>query len=121
MANEAQTVRDWAQKPANRENARVWAAALRSGEYLQGRGQLCHQRLDGVCTWCCLGVGADVLYEGDWQHDAGLWGIGSSYGVLDETIRAQLHLTFEVTGALIYLNDTAKWGFVEIADLLDPP
>lgn len=33
-----------------------WLAALRSGEYKQGQGQLVQQHSDGAVVYCCLGV-----------------------------------------------------------------
>lgn len=33
-----------------------WVAALRSGKYKQGTGQLCHINISGENFYCCLGV-----------------------------------------------------------------
>jgi len=41
----------------------AWVAALRSGKYAKGRGQL-HKPLDG--THCCLGVLYEVVNGPDW-------------------------------------------------------
>lgn len=37
-----------------------WIAALRSGQYQQGRSLLCAIRDDGSKTYCCLGVLAEL-------------------------------------------------------------
>jgi len=44
-----------------------WIAALRSGDYIQGRGWLKYQDTDGVNKWCCLGVLADVTDNTKWS------------------------------------------------------
>lgn len=41
----------------NKDNLRLWVAALRSGDYEQGTETL-HNKADN--TWCCLGVACDV-------------------------------------------------------------
>ena len=47
----------------NKEIAKLWVAALRSGKYKQGRGYL-HSIKDDNETFCCLGVLCD-LYQQD--------------------------------------------------------
>ena len=50
---------------ANRENIDKWIAALRSGEFKQGRGQL----LTNYGGYCCLGVACEVYRRengGEW-------------------------------------------------------
>jgi hypothetical protein len=42
------------------EIKKAWIAALRSGEYSQGRNFMCQQLLDGRKEFCCLGVLAEV-------------------------------------------------------------
>jgi len=52
-----------------------WVAALRSGEYVQGTGQLLEiSRVDGEHRWCCLGVLCNLFvedegYDIDWDLD----------------------------------------------------
>jgi hypothetical protein len=41
-----------------------WTAALRSGEYKQGRGKL--RNFDN--TYCCLGVLCDIVRPGKWKE-----------------------------------------------------
>ena len=40
-----------------------WVAALRSGEFEQGRGSLHEQRVDGSSAFCCLGVLCELAVE----------------------------------------------------------
>lgn len=45
----------------NQDTKDRWVAALRSGEYTQGRGQLRRYNYEtGVFEWCCIGVYCDV-------------------------------------------------------------
>lgn len=50
-----------------------WVKALRSGEYNQGDEYLC----DSYNNFCCLGVLADIEYDGDWIKDnkSDVWGL----------------------------------------------
>ena len=100
-----------------------WIAALRSGDYKQGKGSLCSWG-----AYCCLGVGADLM--GRLVED----GRGSS-GVLD--FEGDLHVDMlpwswrdsgPFAGAdldkLARMNDGEPRGvdgvsFVEIADFLE--
>jgi hypothetical protein len=106
-----------------------WCAALRSGEYQQGRGQL--RRHDG---YCCLGVLTDlaikagaptVLLSWDDEDEDGL----SVEGELPDDVRVWAGLADNdpvldpgEPGALWH---TAAWhndngeSFAEIADLID--
>jgi hypothetical protein len=45
------------------ERALELAAALRSGEYEQGKNLLCRKLDDGTMTWCCLGVACDLAVK----------------------------------------------------------
>ena len=45
------------------ERALELAAALRSGEYEQGKNLLCRKLEDGTMTWCCLGVACDLAVK----------------------------------------------------------
>lgn len=46
------------------EKKKAWVDALRSGEYVQGRGVLCKADTGAMC---CLGVAADVLLDTNWH------------------------------------------------------
>lgn len=84
-----------------------WIAALRSGEFKQGRGRLCVAE-GGVCTHCCLGV----------LNVVGALGVpeeGYSLSLVSDIIG--LSVTDQDT--LIGLNDEARWGFPKIADWIE--
>lgn len=96
------------------ERRRVWTAALRSGQYQQGRqGYLCHKG-----RYCCLGV---AVAEGlaspapDWRSEQ----------EISAASRRRLGLSDPLTDDLITLNDGPDddgWPlltFAEIADVID--
>lgn len=110
----------------NTENMKAWVAALRSGEYKQGRS--CLRSADG--TFCCLGVACDVYAKG---HGVG-W-------ILEETAEEECLLLGEPAvlpeevvewlgmdssdphvyngESCTLANDTLELSFAEIADLLE--
>lgn len=57
---------------ANKELAREWVAALRSGKYVQGQ-----QQLRQLNRYCCLGVLCDIVAPE-------LWTISSRYGTTSD-------------------------------------
>jgi hypothetical protein len=62
----------------DKKNLRKWVAALRSGEYEQGKGAL---HLDG--RYCCLGVACDLSKTGEWlrQESRNLTGEVSAHSL----------------------------------------
>ncbi|HEY6276973.1 MAG TPA: hypothetical protein VIX86_11640 [Streptosporangiaceae bacterium] len=99
----------------NPEVRAQWCAALRSGEYQQGRAEL---RSADHKKHCCLGVLTDLAARAgvpvDWEtailpYLVTAWA-GLTYG---NPMLARGHLT--ATGA----NDDEKWTFAEIADDID--
>ena len=119
----------------NKENMTKWIAALRSGEFMQGKGTL----RSGV-AYCCLGVACEVFRRetanGDWfpqlfgyerfEFHAGL---GYTVGVLPAAVVAWLGLEetspsvympeYDRLIALTELNDTRDYDFAQIADILE--
>lgn len=129
------------------ENRKKWTAALRSGEFAQGKGQLYEPETDG---YCCLGVACELaaregVVEG--RDDDGSYGgpmhtqEGNAY-VLPDRVRAWLGLAgvggdlrtpVEYVGhaedgeaswedqanALAGLNDGAGYTFAQLADIID--
>lgn len=91
-----------------------WIAALRSGEYKQGKDCL---RTDSN-EYCCLGVLADVI-------NPDVWRASSSYYIWDKantlfftnSKEEELGIHFEAT-ALMEMNDSGK-SFPEIADYIE--
>lgn len=107
------------------ENLRNWIAALRSGEYTQGKNYL---RTNGdILKYCCLGVMCDISNRGDWEGEG--FRLHKTYslhvatppvilcemfGIKDKTLGLGL---LEIN-RLVNMND---WGktFEEIADYLE--
>lgn len=64
--------------------AKLWVAALRSGDYLQAKGKL--KNLD---SYCCLGLACELSGTGEWVKDAG--GLREGYRVLDNRTGTPLY------------------------------
>ena len=110
-----------AEQKANRV---IWAKALRSGDYKQGRRRL-HRLKDN--TFCCLGVACDLFFDGEKRTiQQGCWGDVQVYGDtatrLPFSVREKLGLATPMGGfkndSLMSLNDRGT-SFEEIADLLE--
>jgi hypothetical protein len=103
----------------NKEELRVWIAALRSGKYSQTRG-----RLQNENGYCCLGVACKVLIPIEkqilsstgflvggmpkHQQDAPEW-----LNQIDDDVKQKKGQS------LTELNDYNKFTFSQIADLLE--
>lgn len=92
----------------NEENVRKWVAALRSGEYVQKRGTLSGLVYDhpdavtsSVMGYCCLGVACMLTPEKLLSHSHERKWLGID-GVMETKF--------------VYMNDTLKMTFAEIAD-----
>ena len=118
-----------------------WVAALRSGEYEQGQGQLVADLGDGQKVFCCLGVACELAVEDglarrvitrDGYHDGYVDGGGNEdKGAIPATLAIQLGLTPSGSFSrsvyaggrdhygLDSLNDTAGWTFAQIADYIE--
>jgi len=108
----------------------IWVKALRSGEYEQGKGQLCIT-WDGVSKYCCLGVAIEELVDADWEPQEGSvssvvgWGIRGLTGRLPMEEREKIGISLEAESELIHMNDgTGKYydsdkSFSEIADWIE--
>lgn len=84
-----------------------WLAALRSGDYQQGQGEL----LDvSDNAFCCLGVLCSVA--GIERKDISLWATIEGLG------RADL-VGYEYTDTLMEMNDDEGKSFAEIADWIE--
>lgn len=114
-----------------------WLEALRSGKYLQGKGNL-YNKIDN--TYCCLGVLCDVMnvpiFDTDNPHtkfvsfgtpddfsSAGLpasvreaAGIEGAYG---DFTRHDESLGYPITDSLAHINDTSGMDFNEIALIIE--
>lgn len=115
---------------------KVWVAALRSGEYKQGRTQLC----DANDRFCCLGVLIDACIDEEWvettagwdANDGSIrtgWGVPQYPGVifpsiikdgsLPERLKKEINLDIDAEDQLIELNDGQHWGFKRIATWIE--
>lgn len=105
--------------------AKKWVAALRSGKYKQGHGQL---RKDN--RFCCLGVLCDLapISAGSWRRKAATgdylydWNTGGlTIKVLEWASMSTLYpagFIDSTCDTLMHLNDSGK-TFVEIADIIE--
>ena len=113
-----------------------WTAALRSGDYQQGREALREETDDGE-KLCCLGV-LCVLAEQDGvitptrspdEDNGPLWAYDGRPDYLPESVKDWAGLTdcnpLVRTGdsiertPLAWLNDDRSWSFARIADAID--
>ncbi len=106
-----------------------WVPALRSGEYVQGRGTL--KSPDG--EYCCLGVACDLMSkEGllpDWERPGGYGAYFIAGAMKILPVQAQVFLGMGAMGVwldehgdrpnLVTLNDDYDWDFLQIADALE--
>lgn len=117
---------------------RTWLAALRSGDYKQGRAVLRNSNNE----FCCLGVACDLIDHDAWseepigdggdkgyEHPLGATNeigesvVGQNLYYLDEATQDRLHMTEGAVTELGRLNDgnldlVAK-TFTEIADIIE--
>lgn len=84
-----------------------WVAALRSGEYKQGR----HTLIDTDGGYCCLAVAGKVLGYSDKEIK-----VSGYYNIPDPIKGGFSNPTAE---HLMYLNDEKKKSFIEIADYIE--
>lgn len=118
----------------------AWVAALRSGDYAQGKGRL-HRKIDGVTEeFCCLGVLCDLAAKaglGEWrtsEHDGDgqvqdfVWGEDTDDSVLPGHVvrwaglRGGSPVVETEEGILLtltVLNDNQEWDFNRIADAIE--
>ena len=111
------------------DNVKKWVAALRSGEYTKGRGQLHNGNTN---SYCCLGV-ACMVYQKDRGDLDIVIGSGDYAGStfngevtsLPHAVQQWLGLSSvegdygDGTESLIGLNDTGGYPFETIADIIE--
>lgn len=100
-----------------------WLAALRSGNYTQGHGQLRTEANEPesndtvLCyetRFCCLGVLCEVV-----KAETGILYNGES-GILPDAVRHETRFTFtHEMGELIQMNDVRGKDFGDIADYIE--
>jgi hypothetical protein len=87
-----------------------WCAALRSGEYKQGR----HGLRDGD-RYCCLGVACDVLDPKGWDGAR----FGGLAGHMPDAVGHRIGLFRVAMYRLADMNDLDGKSFSEIADYIE--
>ena len=99
----------------------IWAAALRSGKFKQGKGALCDRGL-----YCCLGVAFEVLVDEPWVTHGDsmrLWGIrdgaDNQTAYLPDRIKDEIGLEAEDVAELVSMNDSGDASFDEIANHIE--
>lgn len=125
----------------NKENIAKWVQALRSGEFLQGKGRLCkiETTADGqpLRRYCCLGVACEVAMENGVELPKmvsdGTVSYGGSLGHLPIEVQRWLGIAFEdpqvtlspngvdypVKYGLVHVNDHLELTFAQIADAIE--
>lgn len=116
-------------KAIHKTRIRKWIAALRSGTYKQGMGQL-----KNGDAYCCLGVACDlyrkVTRKGRWEKDRcaeteafRLGSKGHAFNlpgfVADWLFGKSLCHPIIMDIQFTYLNDTKCWNFTEIAAVIE--
>lgn len=104
----------------NTEMKTKWVAALRSGDYRQVEGLLRSQAKNGSCSFCCLGVLADVA-GADWE--SGLLKTGQFISDPDEEVLSDgaeqlFGLNSHEQSTLAEMNDRGD-SFDVIADYIE--
>jgi len=119
-------------RTANRDVIAAWVAALRSGDYRQGRGGLRGEDAAGP-RYCCLGVLCELSVDAGIAQRA-----GNLYGVRrDDEGYVQFQGAYLPTGVTAWaglpggdpvlhdgrtastLNDVEHWSFADVADALE--
>ena len=122
------------------ENAKVWVAALRSGDYTQTK-QMLHRVTQDKASFCCLGVACELYRDsvgGEWvavgnpewneqakfmDDEGGLSDSDLTLAVMDWLGLVNSEGTFYdaegVRFTLVGLNDQANRTFAQIADVIE--
>jgi hypothetical protein len=106
------------------DNAKKWVAALRSGKYKQGSGGL-----KSGSSYCCLGVACAISKQGVFVKTSDpyyAYDVSDGYlrtSVLPKKVVDWLGVKTSAPIAagknLVYLNDSCKMSFSEIADFIE--
>lgn len=109
------------------EHAHRWLDALRSGDYKQGKGNLCTVLPDEEPCFCTLGVAADLFFPKERQHDNyGVRYFDGAFAALPKEVADKIGLRSTMGSAAGYrlpaifnLNDDNHWSFNQIADHIE--
>lgn len=115
--------------PEQEANARKWIAALRSGDYQQGKHLLGMRKWYGKTNYCCLGVAACVIKDYQAKFKKGSLMVSTEHSVVATAGLPSPSIVglCEATGGamrgwaepLADLNDERGAAFNQIADLLE--
>lgn len=103
-------------RPLTQELKERWVAALRSGEYKQGKSRLCRRK-----RYCCLGVLAEIqgeLKKGNVYYSQGPDDCGHSGFLADEFERDFHYLSRDTQMYLATKNDKGE-SFEDLADYIE--
>lgn len=122
----------------NKDIAREWVDALRSGDYEQTTGQLAERSEDGVYSYCCLGVLCEIAVDkgvippisgggygeentsSDLPYKVRDWaGLDATDPFFDVHIPATHYRIALDHASAASLNDTHSFTFDQIADVIE--
>jgi hypothetical protein len=110
----------------NKANAEKWAAALRSGEYTQGTGQLYRalHRPNKPAAYCCLGVACQVARANGVELDFHVdYGFPPSGEELPQVVQDWLGVDDSdpilVNDSCVTRNDGLNQSFATIAEAIE--
>jgi len=101
-----------------------WVAALRSGEYLQGRGKLERVEEDGTSYFCCLGVLCKLAEQAGIVNrraaiDQGIVWFSYSDSMPPSEVYIWSGLSYVRAVKYAHMNDSDHKTFNEIADAVE--
>jgi hypothetical protein len=102
-----------------RELKQKWLAALRSGEYRQGRQELKFKDRQKQICYCCLGVLAEIAEPEKLQKVRNKFLFYGSRGFLRIYPDKWVLLPEETQRQLSAMNDDGATSFLEIADWIE--
>jgi hypothetical protein len=92
-----------------------WVAALRSGDYKQGRNKM----RSFEDEFCCLGVLCDIVDKSTWRpYNHGYYKHDGVASLPSDSIRKEVKITDTQVSELAELTDSGK-DFKEIADYIE--
>lgn len=101
---------------------KTWVDALRSGDYKQGADQLCQVDVDGIVSYCCLGVYkkvVDNLTDEYLMSSSERGGPKLAYEHLTEMLGVAIMDSLMGKNDLIQDDETHGYTFKDIADYIE--
>lgn len=108
----------------NKNVAKIWVKALRSGDFEQTTGSLCRRtNKEGEYSHCCLGVLCEVLIDKiplvRTKDLAYRFKNKKSSGTIDSKLQSFIGLSDDLHSTLISMNDTHNKSFKQIARYIE--